>query len=50
VHEYVAHYHLERNSQGLGNALIDSFEARSVGAIRRRPRLGGLLNYDARAA
>jgi hypothetical protein len=51
VHEYVAHYHLERNHQGVGNALIDGIEAGSVGgAIRRRPRLGGLLNYYERAA
>jgi transposase InsO family protein len=50
VHEFVAHYHLERNHQGLGNALIDGVPARSVGAIRRRPRLGGLLNYYQRAA
>ena len=50
VHEYVAHYHLERNHQGLGNALIDGAEARRVGPIRRRPHLGGLLNYYERAA
>ena len=50
VHEYVAHYHRERNHQGLDNALIDGVEARSVGAIRRRPRPGGLLNYYDRAA
>ena len=35
VHEYVAHDHLERNHQGVGNALIDGIEARCVGAIRR---------------
>jgi len=34
---FVAHYHLERNHQGLGNALIDGLPARPVGAIRRRP-------------
>src|SRR5262249_52157748 len=39
VHEYVAHDHLERNHQGLRNALIDGAEARSVGPIRRRARL-----------
>jgi putative transposase len=37
---YVEHYHRERNHQGLNNALIDD---RTHG-IRRRPRLGGLLN------
>ena len=50
VHEFVAHYHLERNHQGLGNVLIDGVGARSMGTIRRRPRLGGLLNYYDRAA
>jgi transposase InsO family protein len=50
VHEFVQHYHLERNHQGLGNVLIDGAPARSVGAIRRRSRLGGLLNYYERAA
>ena len=50
VHEFVQHYHLERNHQGLENALIDGVSARTVGAIRRRPRLGGLLNYYERAA
>jgi hypothetical protein len=50
VHEFVAHYHLERNYQGLGDALIDGVSARTVGTMRRRRRLGGLLNYCARAA
>ena len=50
VREYVAHYHLERNHQGLGNTLIAGAPARTTGSIRRRPRLGGLLNYDERAA
>jgi hypothetical protein len=50
VREFVQHYHLERNHQGLENALIDGGSAPTVGAIRRRPRLGGLLNYYERAA
>src|SRR4249920_1027618 len=50
VREYVAHYHLERNHQGLGNTLIAGSPARSTGSVRRRPRLGGLLNYYERAA
>lgn len=50
MQEYVAHYHLERNHQGLGNALIAGVPPISAGAIRRRPRLGGLLNYYERAA
>jgi len=51
VAEYVTHYHHERNHQGLGNVLIDDTSPRqSAGRIRRRPRLGGLLNYYERAA
>jgi transposase InsO family protein len=49
VHDFVEHYHLERNHQGLGNTLIAGAPARTTGSIRRRPRLGGLLNYYARA-
>jgi hypothetical protein len=51
VHEFVEHYHRERNHQGLSNALIEG-PARldAVGRIRRRSRLGGLLNYYERAA
>jgi transposase InsO family protein len=49
--EFVAHYHCERNHQGLGNDLIDAAGvAHSFGAIRRRQRLGGLLSYYYRAA
>jgi hypothetical protein len=41
----------ERNHQGIANALIDGVLATSaIGGIRRRPRLGGLLNYYERAA
>jgi putative transposase len=52
ITEYVAHYHHERNHQGLENALIAGAPATGhvVGRIRRRPRLGGLLNYYERAA
>jgi putative transposase len=49
--EYVEHYHRERNHQGIENTLIARTPAtRTVGRIRRRPRLGGLLNYYDRAA
>jgi hypothetical protein len=38
-------------NQGLGNELIDGVSsARGDGGIRRRPRLGELLNYHYRAA
>jgi transposase InsO family protein len=52
IHEFVAHYHGERNHQGLGNRLIipDENHARDAGAIRRRERLGGMLNYYYRQA
>jgi putative transposase len=49
--EFVDQYHRERNHQGLENRLIDgNARRRREGAIRRRPRLGGLLNYYERAA
>jgi transposase InsO family protein len=51
IAEFVAHYHWERNHQGLGNELIECVPAEGrVGRVRRRQRLGGLLNYYARAA
>ena len=51
VHEFVAHYHLERNHQGLGNRLIVPIAAVDrTGTIARRQRLGGLLNYYFRKA
>jgi putative transposase len=50
--EFVAHYHSERNHQGLQNRLItpepEIFQ--NVGRIKRRHRLAGLLNYYYRAA
>jgi hypothetical protein len=49
VAEFVAHDHRERNHQGLRNRLIDGV-ARQDGRIRRRSRLGGLLDYYERAA
>jgi transposase InsO family protein len=51
VAQFVTHYHRERNHQGLGNQLIERPpEQECVGRIARRSRLGGLLNYYARAA
>jgi transposase InsO family protein len=52
LREFVEHHHLERNHQGLGNALITPC-ARAEGPNRiigRRPRLGGILNYYERLA
>ena len=52
VSEYVAHYHGERNHQGLENRLIrqDPSIMAHNGCVGRRPRLGGMLNYYHRAA
>ena len=51
ISQFVAHYHEERNHQGLGNELIDGAPPVQSGRrIRCRQRLGGLLNYYARAA
>jgi hypothetical protein len=49
--EFVAHYHGERNHQGLGNEPITPAAA-VAGAtrVRCRDRLGGLLRYYHRAA
>ena len=52
LREYGAHFHQERNHQGLGNVLImpHASAAHGKGSPVRRPRLGGLLNYYERAA
>jgi putative transposase len=51
VVEFVQHYHHERNHQGLENRLIaDPPVIDRAGRVRRRPRLGGLLNFYERAA
>ena len=50
VTEFVAHYHRERNHQGLDNALIEEQPADRSGRVHRQQRLGGLLNYYQRAA
>lgn len=44
-------YHLERNHQGLDNRLIAGAPVTDrTGRVRRRRRLGGLLNFNERAA
>jgi putative transposase len=44
IDEYAAHYHLDRNHQGLGNRLIDGVaESEPVDRVECRERLGGLL-------
>jgi putative transposase len=52
IHQYLAHYHAERNHQGLANQLIapEPGLGRHTGPVRRRERLGGLLRYYYRDA
>ena len=52
IHQFVAHYHGERNHQGLGNRLISAGpeSAVAIGPVQCRQRLGGMLNYYYRAA
>jgi transposase InsO family protein len=52
IAEYVRHYHLERNHQGLANALIDSGTQATIGGgpVACRERLGGLLKFYHREA
>lgn len=49
---FVAHYHSERNHQGLANRLIspEPEHLGNTGDVQRRQRLGGMLNYYYRAA
>jgi hypothetical protein len=51
IHEYMAHYHMERPHQGLGGALIQPANDHAAdGPLVRRERLGGVLNYYYREA
>ena len=52
VQSFVAHYHSERNHQGLANRLIcpEVDDLVNTGVVQRRKRLGGMLNYYYRAA
>ena len=52
VHEYVEHYHRERNHQGCENQLLERAPppVRLKANIRRQERLGGLLNFYYREA
>lgn len=52
IDEFVAHCHTERNHQGMGNVIpfTSSGVAAPGGSIRRRERLGGLLNFYERKA
>jgi hypothetical protein len=51
VTEYIQHYHGEPNHQGLDNRLISGRRVINMtSCVRRRARLGGLLNFYERAA
>ena len=50
LEQFEAHYHAERNHQGLGNELIEGTTAANHGEVVCRERLGGLLNFYHRAA
>jgi hypothetical protein len=52
VAEYIAHFHGERNHQGLNNRLIRRTRtvAARDGVVQCRPRLGGMLNFYHREA
>lgn len=47
LREYMVHYHIERNHQGLDNRLIRPSTVVSLPQepVRRRERLGGMLSY-----
>jgi len=52
VAEFVDHYHLERNPQGLGNRVIDRSRGhpRKAGRVACHERLGGMLKFYYREA
>jgi putative transposase len=52
LHEYVEHYHCERNHQGLNNQLLQRPPppGSSDATVHRRARLGGLLSFYYRKA
>jgi putative transposase len=52
VEDYLAHYHSERNHQGLDHKILQpgTEVCQTVGAIECRERLGGLLKYYHRKA
>jgi hypothetical protein len=47
VHEFLVHYHAERNHQGMANRILEPGQevGRTTGSIRCRQRLGGMLRY-----
>jgi transposase InsO family protein len=52
IDEFMAHYHGERNHQGLENRFVREVvgQQRSDGPVNRHQRLGGMLSFYCRAA
>lgn len=53
IQEYTAHYHQERNHQGMNNRRLDGAvndQSYQSGVVTKRARLGGVLNFYAREA
>jgi hypothetical protein len=52
LNEFIEHFHIERNHQGKGNALLFPTATMTTSGrrISCRERLGGLLRYYSRAA
>ena len=51
IQQYLTHYHMERNHQGLENRLIAREDVGGqTGPVIRREHLGGLLSYYHRDA
>jgi len=49
ITHFMAHYHAERNHQGLANNSCGSPYRRTISVVHRRQRLGGMLNYYRRS-
>lgn len=52
IRHFMAHYHAERNHQGLGNLLLQRSGAinQHIGSVKRNQRLGGILSFYHREA
>jgi putative transposase len=52
IRDYLSHYHLERNHQGIGNRTIVPLKSHGHPSdrIHRKARLGGVLNFYQRLA
>ncbi len=52
IKEYMVHYHVERNHQGVGNRLLKPLFTVPIGhgSVKQHQCLSGMLNYYYRAA